>query len=219
MGRLGSKPIFPVKVKESERQYVYEQFRTEERGLGISSEPGSMVLDNGRPVFVAAVGEPSVAVCGTGAPGCEGGGSAGTQSFSQLANTHRQQTRRPFLRTHPLRVGSGQVWVRSTLVARVGLVPTTWRTAASWRWGAMGFACSCKYGQSVSDPSKNDGDCRTPLPLDYHPRSSSSGVVRGVRRRCASASRWWRWRWCSKKKKKEGEDQHTLIDHILEPWL
>jgi hypothetical protein len=74
-----------------------------------------MVFDSGRPVFVAAVGgsESSAAVCGTGAPGCEGGGPAGTQSFDQLVNTHRQRTRRPFVCALTLyawaRVKSGRV--------------------------------------------------------------------------------------------------------------
>lgn len=87
MGRLGNKPIFPVNLSVSTHT---DSFGAEEWGLGISSEPGSMVFDCGRPAFVAAVGGSSVAVFGAGTPGCEGGGSAGsTHPFNQFTNTHR----------------------------------------------------------------------------------------------------------------------------------
>ena len=71
MGRLGSKPILPVNVNESECQYSL--------GAGMSFEPGSMGFETERFMLVAdgagAAGGSSVAVSDASAPGCEEGRS------------------------------------------------------------------------------------------------------------------------------------------------
>ena len=83
--------------------------------------------------------------------------------------------------------------------------------------GSAGFVRSCKVTSivgAVSEPRKIDDDSRSPSSRTRPaPLYSSSGVIRGVRdrRECSGGGGG-----AVQQKKKEGDDQHTLIDQILE---